>query len=46
VEGREALTFLRLSWEHQGTPELLDWDDAGGAPTRTVLLEDDGLVKW
>jgi hypothetical protein len=46
VEGREVLTFLRVAWEHHGTPELLHWDDAGGAPTRTVLLEDDGLVSW
>ncbi len=44
VEGREALTFLRLPWEHQGAPELLEWDDAGGAPTRVVLWQHDGLV--
>lgn len=46
VEAREMLTFLRLGREQEGTPELLHWDDAGGAPSRTVLLEDDGLVNW
>jgi predicted phosphodiesterase len=40
IEGREALTFLRLAWEDEGTPELLRWDDAGGAPTRMVLWDD------
>jgi UDP-2,3-diacylglucosamine pyrophosphatase LpxH len=37
MEGREALTFFRLAWDYAGTPELLRWDDAGGAPTRIVL---------
>jgi UDP-2,3-diacylglucosamine pyrophosphatase LpxH len=37
IEGRESLTFFRLTRDHQGTPELLRWDDAGGAPTRMVL---------
>ncbi|MGD9029225.1 MAG: metallophosphoesterase [Anaerolineae bacterium] len=37
IEGREALTFLRLRWDDEGTPELLRWDDAGGAPTRMAL---------
>jgi hypothetical protein len=37
IEGREALTFFRLAWDHDGTPELLRWDDAGGAPTRMAL---------
>jgi UDP-2,3-diacylglucosamine pyrophosphatase LpxH len=41
VEGREALTFLRDAYGHQGTPELLRWDDAGGAPTRMVLWDDE-----
>jgi len=44
VEGKEALTFLRIAWTKQTVPELLRWDDAGGAPTRVVLWEDDGLV--
>jgi len=42
IEGREALTFLRAAWDDGGTPELLRWDDAGGAPTRMVLWDDDG----
>lgn len=42
VEGREVLTFLRLSREHEGIPELLEWDDAGGAPNRMVLWDDAG----
>ncbi len=37
IEGREALTFLRLTCQHEGPPELLRWDDAGGAPTPMVL---------
>ena len=40
IEGREALTFLRMAWHHQGTPALLRWDDAGGAPTRMVVWDD------
>jgi hypothetical protein len=39
VEGRENLTFFRLGWGYQGTPELLRWDDAAGAPTRMVLWD-------
>jgi UDP-2,3-diacylglucosamine pyrophosphatase LpxH len=35
-EGREALTFFRLAWGYEGTPELLRWDDAAG-PARVVL---------
>jgi UDP-2,3-diacylglucosamine pyrophosphatase LpxH len=46
VEGREALTFLRMRWDHEGPPELLRWDDGGGAPARMVVWEDDGLVHW
>jgi UDP-2,3-diacylglucosamine pyrophosphatase LpxH len=37
IEGREVLTFFRLASGHQGTPELLRWDDAGGTPSRMVL---------
>jgi hypothetical protein len=37
IEGREALTFARLAWGEEGTPELLRWDDTGGAPTRMIL---------
>jgi UDP-2,3-diacylglucosamine pyrophosphatase LpxH len=37
IEGREALTFFRLASGHRGPPELLRWDDAGGAPKRLVL---------
>ncbi|MGD2148639.1 MAG: metallophosphoesterase [Anaerolineae bacterium] len=37
VEGREALTFFRLAWGYRGTPELLRWDDAAGAPTKMIL---------
>jgi UDP-2,3-diacylglucosamine pyrophosphatase LpxH len=37
VAGREALTFFRLASGYDGTPELLRWDDAGGAPTRMIL---------
>jgi hypothetical protein len=45
IEGREALTFLRLAQDDEGAPELLRWDDAGGAPTRMVLWQDGELVK-
>jgi len=31
-----------MAWEDEGTPVLLRWDDAGGAPTRMVLWDDDG----
>jgi UDP-2,3-diacylglucosamine pyrophosphatase LpxH len=37
IEGREELTFFRLAWEHEGTPELLRWDGAADAPTRVIL---------
>jgi len=37
IEGREELTFFRLAWGYEGTPELLRWDDAAGAPARVVL---------
>ncbi len=37
IEGREELTFFRLAWGYRGTPELLRWDDAAGAPTRALL---------
>ena len=37
IEGREELTFFRLAWGYEGTPELLHWDDAAGAPARVVL---------
>jgi len=37
IEGREELTFFRLGWEHEGTPELMRWDDAVGAPARVIL---------
>jgi UDP-2,3-diacylglucosamine pyrophosphatase LpxH len=37
IKGREALTFFRLASGHDGTPELLRWDDAGGAPTRMIM---------
>ena len=40
IEGREALTFLRLAQDDEGAPELLRWDDGGGAPTRMVLWND------
>jgi UDP-2,3-diacylglucosamine pyrophosphatase LpxH len=34
IEGREFLTFFRLPWGYEGTPEVLHWDDAAGAPAR------------
>ncbi len=37
IEGQEELTFFRLAWGYEGTPELLHWDDAAGAPARVVL---------
>jgi len=37
IGGREELTFFRLAWGYEGTPELLRWDDAAGAPARVVL---------
>ena len=37
VEGHEELTFLRLTWGAEGTPELLCWDDAAGEPARVIL---------
>ncbi len=37
IEGREELTFFRLAWGYEGTPELLHWDDAAGAPARVML---------
>jgi len=37
IEGRELLTFFRLAWGYEGTPELLRWDDAAGAPARLTL---------
>jgi len=37
IEGREELTFFRLAWGYEGTPELLRWDDAAGAPARVML---------
>ncbi|MGD2165121.1 MAG: hypothetical protein PVH50_06295, partial [Anaerolineae bacterium] len=40
VEGREALTFLRVGQAEKGAPELLRWDDAGGAPTPMVQRDD------
>ena len=40
IDGREELTFLRLSGEAEGAPELLHWDDAAGEPTRVVLWSD------
>ena len=44
IEKREELTFFRLAWGYEGTPELLRWDDATGAPTRTVLWQDAGQM--
>jgi len=50
IAGSERLTFLRLGWEQDleahaaGTPELLRWHDAGIAPSKMVLWEDDGLT--
>jgi hypothetical protein len=43
VEGRETLTFLRLTWGREEAPELLHWDDAGGMPTRMVLWNEAGF---
>lgn len=40
IEGREALTFLRLAQDEGNPPELLRWDDAGGAPTSMVVWDD------
>ncbi len=37
VEGQEELAFFRLAWGYEGTPELLHWDDAAGAPARVLL---------
>ena len=34
IQGRDKLTFFRLSRDHTGAPELLRWDDAAGAPAR------------
>jgi len=45
IEGREVLTFLRLTWEHEGIPELLHWDDAGGAPSRMVFWDDAQVLR-
>jgi UDP-2,3-diacylglucosamine pyrophosphatase LpxH len=42
IEWRETLTFFRLVWGYEGPPELLCWDDAGGAPTRVVLRPEPG----
>jgi len=42
IEGREELTFFRLAWGYEGTPELLRWDDAAGAPARVMLWSDAG----
>jgi len=42
IEGREELTFFRLAWGYEGTPELLRWDDAAGAPARSMLWENTG----
>jgi len=43
IEGREELTFFRLAWGYEGTPELLRWDDAAGVPARLVLWPDTGI---
>lgn len=40
IEGREALTFLRVARDCEGPPELLRWDDAAGAAKPTVLWDD------
>jgi UDP-2,3-diacylglucosamine pyrophosphatase LpxH len=37
IGGREELTFFRLAWGYEGTPELLRWDDAAGAPARLAI---------
>lgn len=37
VEGREDLTFLRMTWGSEGAPELLCWDDGAGEPARAIL---------
>lgn len=39
IEGREVLSFLRLAWGREASPELLRWDDAGGAPARMVVWD-------
>jgi len=40
IEGREKLSFARLAWGDEETPELLRWDDAAGAPARVVLWKE------
>jgi len=45
VEGREVLTFLRVTDDRKGAPELLRWDDAAGAPTPLVLHEELGDLR-
>jgi len=42
IEEWEEPTFLRLAWGYEGTPELLRWDDAAGAPARVMLWLDTG----
>lgn len=39
IEARETLTFLRVTSDHEGPPELLRWDDAAGAATPVVLQD-------
>jgi UDP-2,3-diacylglucosamine pyrophosphatase LpxH len=41
IEGREKLTFFRLTWGYEGVPELLLWDDAVGEPGQLRL----GLIE-
>ena len=43
IEGREELAFFRLAWGYEGTPELLCWDDAAGAPAHVMLWQDAGI---
>jgi len=42
IRGREELTFFRLAWGYEGTPELLRWDDGAGAPAHATVWRDAG----
>jgi len=46
VEGREVLTFLRVTDDQTGAPELLRWEDAAGAPTRLTLRQGSGALSY
>ena len=41
IAGREKLSFLRLPWGNQGTPDLLHWNDGARAPERLVIWHEE-----